>query len=79
MIMIEKTPGSHMGSPAAAEGGGEVMGGGRGESGEGSARESEVVVADCFFFKFKTYLACFNALFNTLPLAKVMNLRSLSQ
>jgi len=31
-----KTPGSQMGSPAAAEGGGEPMGGGRGESGERS-------------------------------------------
>ena len=36
MIMIVKTPGSHMGSPAAAEEGGEVMGGGRGETGESS-------------------------------------------
>jgi len=36
MIMIVKTPGSQMGSPSAAEGGGEVMGGGRGESGERS-------------------------------------------
>jgi len=36
MIMIVKTPGSQMGSPAAAEGGGEAMGGGRGESGEKS-------------------------------------------
>jgi len=35
MIMIVKTPGSQMGSPAVAEGGGEAMGGGgRGESGE---------------------------------------------
>ena len=34
MIMIVKTPGSQMGSPAAAEEGGEAMGGGRGESGE---------------------------------------------
>jgi len=33
MIMIVKTPGSQMGSPKAAEEGGEVMGGGRGESG----------------------------------------------
>jgi len=30
LIMIVKTPGSQMGSPAAAEGGGEAMGGGRG-------------------------------------------------
>jgi len=29
MIMIVKTPGSQMGFPAAAEGGGEVRGGGR--------------------------------------------------
>ena len=36
MIMIVKTPGSQMGSPAAAEEGGEAMGGGRGESGESS-------------------------------------------
>jgi len=34
MIMTVKTSGSQMGSPAAAEGGGEAMGGGRGESGE---------------------------------------------
>jgi len=34
MIMIVKTPGSQMGSSAAAEGGGEAMGGGRGEGGE---------------------------------------------
>jgi len=34
MIMIVKTLGSQMGSPAAAEGGGEVMGGERGESAE---------------------------------------------
>ena len=32
--MIVKTPGSQMGSPAAAEEGGEEMGGGRWESGE---------------------------------------------
>ena len=36
MIMIVKTPGSQMGSPEAAEEGGEAMGGGRGESGESS-------------------------------------------
>jgi len=36
MIMIVQTPGSQMGSPAAAEEGGEAMGGGRGESGERS-------------------------------------------
>jgi len=42
MILIVKTPGSQMGSPAAVEEGGEVMGGGRWEIGERSA--SEVVV-----------------------------------
>jgi len=37
MIMIVKTPGTQMGSPAAAEEeGGEAMGGGREESGESS-------------------------------------------
>jgi len=36
MIMIVKTPGSQMGSPAAAEGGGEAMGGRKGESGKRS-------------------------------------------
>ena len=36
MIMIVKTPGSQMGSPTAAEEGGEEMGGGRWESGERS-------------------------------------------
>ena len=36
MIIIVKTPRSQMGSPAAAEEGEEVMGGGRGESGESS-------------------------------------------
>ena len=36
MIMIVKTPGSQMSSPAAAEEGGEAMGGGKGESGESS-------------------------------------------
>jgi len=36
MIMIVKTSGSQMGCPAAAEEGGEAMGGGRGESGERS-------------------------------------------
>ena len=36
MIMIVKTPGSQMGSPAAAEEGGEEMGGGKWESGERS-------------------------------------------
>ena len=34
--MKVKTPGSQMGSPAAADGGGETRGVGRGESGEGS-------------------------------------------
>ena len=36
MIMIVKTPGSQMGSQAAAEEGGEEVGGGRWESGERS-------------------------------------------
>jgi len=36
MIMLVKTPGFQMGSPAAAEEGGEAMGGGRGKSGESS-------------------------------------------
>jgi len=36
MMMIVKTPGSQMDSPAAAEEGGEEMGGGRWESGERS-------------------------------------------
>jgi len=36
MIMIVKTPGSQMGSPAAAEEGGEEMGGEKCESGERS-------------------------------------------
>jgi len=36
MIMIVKSPGSQMGSPAAAEEGGEEMGGRRWESGERS-------------------------------------------
>jgi len=36
MIMIVKTPGSQMGSPVAAEEGGEEVGGGRLESGERS-------------------------------------------
>ena len=36
MIMIVKTPGSQMGSPAEAEEGGEAMGDGRGESGGSS-------------------------------------------
>jgi len=36
MIMTVKTPASQMGSPAAAEEGGEVMGGGRWESGDRS-------------------------------------------
>ena len=40
--MIVKTPGSQMGSPAAAEEGGEEVGGGRWESGE----RSEVIDVD---------------------------------
>ena len=48
MIMIVKTPGSQVGSPAAAEGGGQARGGGKGEGGErsgvqaGSTLESTV-------------------------------------
>jgi len=38
MIMMVKTPGSHIGSPAAAEEGGEAMEGGRGESGPESCK-----------------------------------------
>jgi len=34
MIMIVKTPGCQMGSPSAAEAGGEEVGGGRWEVGE---------------------------------------------
>ena len=41
MIMIVNTPGSQVGSPAAAEEGGEVRGGGRGES---IGRREEIVV-----------------------------------
>ena len=40
MIMIVKTPGSQMGSPAAAEEGGEEVGGGRWESGERSEMQA---------------------------------------
>ena len=40
MIMIVKTPGSQMGSPAAADEGGKEMGGGRWESGERSEVQS---------------------------------------
>ena len=43
MIMIVKTPGSQMGSPAAAEGGGEAMGGGGGRV-EREVKPSEVDV-----------------------------------
>jgi len=46
MIMIVKTPGSQMGSPAVAEGGGEARGGGRGESGE----RNGVQAGSTFFF-----------------------------
>jgi len=42
--MMVKTPGSQMGSPAAAEEGGEEVGGGRWESGERSeVRDKKVV------------------------------------
>jgi len=42
MIMIVKTPGSRMGSPAAAEEGGEEMGGEKCESGERSEVQSAI-------------------------------------
>ena len=42
MIMIVKTLGSLMGSPAAAEEGGETMGGGRGKSGQSKVRAKTV-------------------------------------
>jgi len=45
MIMIVKTPGSQMGSPAAAEGGGEEMGGEKCESGERSEVQARSAVA----------------------------------
>jgi len=48
--MIVKTPGSQMGSPAAAEGGGEVGIGGRGARGEKSgvqARSTFIVISFC--------------------------------
>ena len=44
MIMTVKTPGSQMGSPAAAEERGETMGGGRGESGESSEVHERLLV-----------------------------------
>ena len=44
MIMIVKTPGSQMGSPAAAEGG-EEMGGEKCESGERSEVQARLTVA----------------------------------
>ena len=43
--MILKTPGSQMGSPAAAEEGGEEMGGGRWESGERSEVQAMMMIA----------------------------------
>ena len=45
MIMIVKTPGSQMGSPAAAEEGGEDMGGEKCESGERSEVQVRSTVA----------------------------------
>jgi len=44
MIMTVKTPGSQMGSPAAAEERAEAMGGGRGESGESSEVHERLLV-----------------------------------
>ena len=46
MIMVVKTSGSQMGCPAAAEGGGEAMGGGRRESGEGSEVQARSTSCD---------------------------------
>jgi len=45
MIMIVKTPGSQMGSQAAAEEGGEDMGGEKCESGERSEVQARSTVA----------------------------------
>ena len=45
MIMIVKTPGSQMGSPAAAEEGGEEMEGEKCESGERSEVQARSTVA----------------------------------
>jgi len=45
MIMIVKTPGSQMGSPAAAEEGGEEMGGEKCGSGERSEVQARSTVA----------------------------------
>ena len=44
MIMTVKTPGSQMGSPAAAERGGEARRGDRGESGERNGSRVDVGV-----------------------------------
>jgi len=49
MIMIVKTPGSQMGSPAAAEEGGEEMGGGRWESGERSEVQAKSTLTSIEF------------------------------
>jgi len=45
MIMMVKTPGSQMGSPAAAEEEGEEVGGGRWESGERSEVQARSTLA----------------------------------
>jgi len=56
MIMIVKTPGSQMGSPAAAEEGGEAMGGGRGESGERSeVQEKQHFFGSSFSFNLQVF------------------------
>jgi len=61
--MIVKTPGSQMGSPAAAEAGGEEMGGEKCESGERSEVERRYRGLSkahlCFFFR-----CDFNIFFN---------------
>jgi len=44
MMIILKTPGSQIGSPAAAEGGGEAMGGGEGGAWREKRSASEVDV-----------------------------------
>jgi len=46
MIIIVKTLGSQMASPAAAEGGGEARGGGRGESGERSGVQAGSILRE---------------------------------
>ena len=54
--MIVKTPGSQMGSPAAAEEGGEAMGGGRGKSGEMKRRGFRRKCGRIFFSNFRLFI-----------------------